>query len=174
MSIFRAYSLYRLVKTVCLLDLPGQFVECGVAAGGSLMLMGLVAKKYSKRARKIYGFDTFTGISDPTEEDAAQGVAADKTGWGGGTCAAPESFVQKHCDQLGLNEWVVLKSGLFEDTLPIENSAIGEIAFLHMDGDWYSSTKAILDNLFAQPSGCFCTNRRFWRMGWMCKSHSRI
>ena len=33
-SIFRAYSLYRLVKTVCLLDLPGQFVECGVAAGG--------------------------------------------------------------------------------------------------------------------------------------------
>ena len=32
-SIFRAYSLYRLVKAVCLLDLPGQFVECGVAAG---------------------------------------------------------------------------------------------------------------------------------------------
>lgn len=149
-SIFRAYSLYRLVKTVCLLDLPGQFVECGVAAGGSLMLTGLVAKKYSKRPRKIYGFDTFTGMPDPTEEDTAQGVAADETGWGVGTCAAPESFVQKHCDQLGLNEWVVLKPGLFEDSLPIENAAIGEIAFLHMDGDWYSSTKAILDHLFAQ------------------------
>ncbi len=47
----RLFSLFSLARQVCLLDLPGNFVECGVAAGGSSALLAHVIKRYSKRPR---------------------------------------------------------------------------------------------------------------------------
>jgi predicted O-methyltransferase YrrM len=38
--------------------------------------------------------------------------------------------------------------GDFRDTLPQMRDRVGAIALLHMDGDWYESTKAILHNLY--------------------------
>ncbi len=32
--------------------------------------------------------------------------------------------------------------------LPEKRDDVGRIAFLHMDGDWYESTRAIIDNLY--------------------------
>lgn len=40
--------------------------------------------------------------------------------------------------------------GLFQKTLPTAKQEIGPIALLHLDGDWYDSTRAILENLYAQ------------------------
>jgi hypothetical protein len=40
--------------------------------------------------------------------------------------------------------------GFFADTLPQTKDAIGPIVFLHMDGDWYESTRDILINLYDQ------------------------
>jgi O-methyltransferase len=37
---------------------------------------------------------------------------------------------------------------LFADTLPAHRTRVGQIAFLHLDGDWYHSTREILYNLF--------------------------
>ena len=42
--------------------------------------------------------------------------------------------------------------GLFQETLPITKDQIGKIGLLHLDGDWYDSTKAILENLFENAS----------------------
>lgn len=144
----RARSIYDLARRVCEEDIPGDFVECGVAAGGSTMMLALVVKSYSKRSRKVYAFDTFTGMPDPGDEDTAKGVPADETGWGTGTCAAPENFVRKNCERIGVGDIVVTIAGLFEDTLPEFYLRNRNIALLHMDGDWYSSTRAILTNLF--------------------------
>jgi glycosyltransferase involved in cell wall biosynthesis/ubiquinone/menaquinone biosynthesis C-methylase UbiE len=146
----RAKSLYTLALRICQENIPGNFVECGVAAGGSTMLLALVVQKHSKIPRKVFAFDTFTGMPDPGEADAANGVPADDTGWGTGTCAAPEEFVQAKCRQLGVGDLVETRKGLFDATLPKHRSEIGQVALLHMDADWYSSTMTILDNLFDQ------------------------
>ena len=144
----RLYSLYTLARSVCDRDLPGNFVECGVAAGGSSALLAFVIKRYSKQPRRLFSFDSFSGMPKPTELDSHQGVDAESTGWGTGTCAAPEASVREICGKLGVSELVVTVKGYFEETLPNLRDWTGMISLLHLDGDWYSSTKAILDNLY--------------------------
>lgn len=144
----RLYNLYLQARTVCENDLPGNFVECGVAAGGSSALLAYVIKKYSRQPRRLFSFDSFCGMPMPGEHDSHQGLAAESTGWGTGTCAAPEESLRKVCDSLGVFDLVTPVKGYFEETLPRMRDWVGMVALLHLDGDWYSSTKAILENLY--------------------------
>jgi hypothetical protein len=146
----RLHSLFQLAKHVCQEDVPGQFVECGVAAGGSSALLAAVIARYSRRPRRLFCFDTFAGMPAASDKDTHQGQFAENTGWGSGTCAATQASLREVCQKLGVAERVEPIQGLFADTLPIHRRRIGEIAFLHMDGDWYSSTRDILENLFDQ------------------------
>ena len=148
----RLYSLFNLTKKICQENIGGNFVECGVAAGGSTALMAAVIKRYSQQPRFIYSFDSFDGMPSPTEKDVSGGVDANSMGWGTGTCAAPEASVTQICQRLGVFDVVHLIKGYFEDTLPVNKEQLGSIAFLHMDGDWYSSTQAILTNLYDRIS----------------------
>jgi Macrocin-O-methyltransferase (TylF) len=151
----RLFSLFSLAKEVCQEDLPGNFVECGVAAGGSSALLAAVIARYSRRPRRLFSFDTFEGMPTPSTLDICNGQEADKTGWGTGTCAAPETSVREICGKLGVENLVQPVKGLFADTLPVSRDAIGPIAFLHMDSDWYESTRTILEHLYEQvvPGG---------------------
>lgn len=146
----RLRSLYDSAMRICAADLPGNFVECGVAAGGSSALVAAVIARHSKRPRKLFAFDSFSGMPTPGENDTHRGQHAEDTGWGTGTCAAPEDSVREACRKLGAEHILVTVKGFFEDTLPVERHNLGEIALLHLDGDWYSSTRAILDNLYDQ------------------------
>lgn len=151
----RLYSLYNLTKKICELDLPGNFVECGVAAGGSSALIAYVIKKYSNRTRLLYSFDTFEGMPEPTVNDTHRNIAANDTGWGIGTCSANENSLLEICGKMNVKDIVLPIRGFFKDTLPQKSKIIGDIAFLHMDGDWYDSTLDILNNLYEQviPQG---------------------
>jgi hypothetical protein len=62
----RLLSLFRSAKRLCDEDLPGNFVECGVAAGGSSALLTAVIAGHSKRPRKLFSFDTFEGMPEPS------------------------------------------------------------------------------------------------------------
>jgi tetratricopeptide (TPR) repeat protein len=146
----RLYSLFSLAKRVCVENIPGNFVECGVAGGGSTALMAAVIKRYTKQPRLLYAFDSFEGMPVPTEQDKCNGIPANATGWGTGTCAAPEASVREICSKLGVSNIVKTVKGYFEDTLPKMRDFVGIIAFLHMDSDWYESTKTILHNLYDQ------------------------
>ena len=146
----RLYSLFRLAKDVCVQDVPGNFVECGVAAGGSSALLAAVIDRYSQQPRRLFCFDTFEGMPAASALDTSYGKSADATGWSTGTCAAPESSLREACQKLGVEELAEPIKGLFADTLPRHRQRIGAIAFLHMDGDWYASTRDILENLFDQ------------------------
>lgn len=148
----RLYSLYRLGRYVCEQNIQGNFVECGVAAGGSSALLAWVIKKYSNHPRKLFAFDSFSGMPQPTADDSHQGIAAEATGWGTGTCSAPEESVREVCARLGVAHILVTVKGYFEETLPSMTGWVGMIALLHMDGDWYESTKCILHNLYGQIS----------------------
>jgi len=144
----RLFSLFSLAKRVCSEGIPGNFIECGVAAGGSTALLAAVIKRYSKHPRRLYAFDSFEGMPAPTQEDKHRGMGAEVTGWGTGTCAAPEDSVKEICAKLGVSDIVKPVKGYFESTLPIMRDKAGMIALLHMDGDWYESTKTILHHLY--------------------------
>ena len=150
LSRYRLYSLFRLSKYICEKDIPGNFVECGVARGGSSALLAYVIKKYSKRVRYLYAFDSFEGMPEPTCEDIHNNSTAEEIGWGTGTCAAPVESLINAASELNAADIVKPIKGFFKDTLPNSKKEVGGIALLHLDGDWYESTKTVLNNLFGQ------------------------
>lgn len=143
----RLHALYTHAREICCNGPAGNFVECGVAGGGSSGLLSYVIKKYDA-GRRLFACDSFSGMPPSTEFDIHNGQSAEDSGWGTGTCAAPESSVLNLCRDLGTSPIITTVKGYFEETLPVWKERFGPVAFLHMDGDWYSSTKAILENLY--------------------------
>jgi O-methyltransferase len=146
----RLFALYQGAKFVCQTGLAGNFVECGVAGGGSSALLAWVIKEFSREPRLLYSFDTFEGMPSPGGEDSHAGKSAQATGWGAGTCAAPVESLRRIARELDVLDVVRPVKGLFQKTLPTTKQEIGAIALLHLDGDWYDSTLAILENLYGQ------------------------
>src|SRR5689334_21950652 len=59
--------------------IPGAIVECGVWAGGSMMAMARTLLNVGDTERPLYMFDTFDGMSAPTDDDVdVRGDSADK------------------------------------------------------------------------------------------------
>lgn len=152
LSIERLDALLRGAKLVCETGLHGNFVECGVSAGGSSALLAWAIKNYSKEPRFIYCFDTFEGMPAPGVNDTHSGTPAQETIWGQGTCAAPLESLLTLAHELDVADVIRPAKGMFQEMLPVMKSEIGSIALLHLDGDWYDSTRAILENLYQQAS----------------------
>jgi glycosyltransferase involved in cell wall biosynthesis/tetratricopeptide (TPR) repeat protein len=145
----RLFSLYAIAKQICIDDIPGNFVECGTYRGGTAAMLASVVQRYSLRPRKVYAFDTFEGMPEPTEFDRHQGIPANNTDWGEGTLKAPiDEYLAVVCKALNVEDLVVAIPGLFANTLPENKAKIGAIALLHADGDWYESTMDIFNNLY--------------------------
>jgi O-methyltransferase len=148
----RLFALYQGAKSVCQSCLSGNFVECGVAGGGSSALLAWVIKKFSSEPRVLFSCDTFEGMPWPGAQDSHGGKSAQATGWGAGTCAAPVESLLEIARELDVVDVIRPVKGLFQETLPITKQEIGAIALLHLDGDWYDSTRAILENLYDQTN----------------------
>lgn len=144
----RLFSLYHLAKHICEKDVPGDFIECGVAAGGSSALLAAVIKKYSKQPRVCWSCDTFEGMPDPDIFDTHTGIKANETGWGAGTCAAPVESLKKVAAEVGVSDIIRPVKGLFHETLPKLRESLAAVAFLHADGDWHKSTMDIFIHLY--------------------------
>lgn len=152
LSVERLEALLNGAKRVCCDNIRGNFVECGVAAGGSSALLAWAIKKYSKCPRLVYCFDTFEGMPQPGALDTHAHTPAHDTGWGEGTCAAPLESLMSAAAALGVSDLIRPVKGLFQDTLPATKDEIGPVALLHLDGDWHDSTCAILENLYDQTA----------------------
>ena len=135
----------------------GSFVECGVAQGGCAALIAQVAAAEGA-GRQCWFFDSFEGLPDPTERDYQDG----KTGHHirplpKGSCLGTiEQVSELLFDQFGLRRTDIhLVKGWFQDTLPVTRKAVGPIALLRIDGDWYDSTMCVLEHLYEQvtPGG---------------------
>lgn len=138
----RLRGLYDAVMTAVEIDIPGDIVECGTAFGGSAALMGLTLQE-ARVDRRLWVCDTFEGLPAPTEEDPSE--AQQYTGQFKGELAE----VKQMFKQLGIKHCQFVK-GLFQDTLPCLQ--VKKIAVLHLDGDWYASTKCGLENLYDKVS----------------------
>ena len=68
-SVERLYALFNSVRYVVQAGLPGAFAECGVWKGGSVMMMAYALQIMGNIDRDIYLFDTFEGVTPPTDDD---------------------------------------------------------------------------------------------------------
>ncbi len=141
----RLRGLYHGVRDVMKNEIPGDLVECGTALGGSAALMALTLRQLGV-SRPLWLFDTFEGLPAPTPADPDFEVANLFVG----SCRGTLEEVQDLFTQLQIRDQVHFVKGLFQETLP--TVAVPQIALLHIDGDWYESVKACLDNLYDKVS----------------------
>jgi hypothetical protein len=144
-SYARLRGLHRAVRYALAHDVAGDVVECGVARGGSLAMLGLTLRQL-RAERTLWGFDTFEGLPAPTAEDPDYATAKQYTG----TCRGELSEVERLLTRFDLLDRCKLVKGLFQDTVP--GCGISAIAVLHLDGDWYESLKVCLEHLYDRVS----------------------
>jgi O-methyltransferase len=151
----RLYGLICAVRYLSANKIPGSFVECGVWRGGSMMAAALTLMELRDQNRDVYLFDTFEGMSAPTEKDkVASGESAEailaKTERREGPgiwCIAGLDDVQQNLFTTSYpREKLHFVKGKVEDTLP--SRAPQEIALLRLDTDWYESTRHELETLY--------------------------
>jgi hypothetical protein len=136
--------------------IEGSVVECGVWRGGSMMAIARTLLEAGDTSRDLYLYDTFAGMSEPTDRDAdvrgrtaAQGMHRfgrndeGNSNW----CNASLQDVTRNLQRVGYPESRChFVEGPVESTIP--GSLPGPIALLRLDTDWYESTRHELEHLF--------------------------
>lgn len=154
----RFAALYELFKLV--LPVKGSIVECGVFRGFSLMTFAQLsaALEPNNLTRRIYGFDTFDGFPEVSDEDRP-----DRTGAAKGDLAA-DSYEELGrlidiYDQdrfLGHIPKVKLVKGDVTQTIPsfIDENQHLVVSLLFLDMDLYEPTLAALKHFVPRmPKG---------------------
>ncbi len=158
-TVERLYALYTAVNYIVSARIPGAFVECGVWRGGSSMMSALRLNALGETNRILYLYDTYAGMSEPTEADVNVAgqlashrwrtqFAGDKNLWD----YAPLDDVQKNMQSTGYPEVQIkfikgeVESTLQPATLP------DRIALLRLDTDWYKSTYHEMVHLYPRLS----------------------
>jgi O-methyltransferase len=143
---------------------PGAFAECGVWRGGSVLTMILVLQGLGVDDRDIHLFDTFEGMTAPTEEDTSPLDPPALETWAeaqeSGERAWSELFSHEVFDEAAVRELLVstgypserlhFARGPVEQTLP--EAAPERLALLRLDTDWYESTRHELEHLWPRLS----------------------
>jgi hypothetical protein len=143
---------------------PGALVECGVWRGGSVLAMIRCLQREGVDDRDIYLFDTFEGMTRPTELDTSRydppaletWTASERdetTPWQGFFNSDVFNIDTVRSLILGTGypeQHVHFVQGRVEDTLP--EAAPASIALLRLDTDWYESTWHELSHLYGRVS----------------------
>ncbi len=143
---------------------PGAFVECGVWRGGSVLAMILKLQELGAADRGVYLYDTFEGMTKPSERDTspydppAIQTWLEQTGEGQRPWAhlfRPDYFNEDLVRDLLLSTdypapHLHFIRGPVEQTLPA--SAPPQLALLRLDTDWYESTMHELVHLYPRLS----------------------
>jgi O-methyltransferase len=154
----RVSALCRAVEYVVRSGIVGDIVECGVWKGGSMMAAALRLQQLSATDRRIYLFDTFEGMTAPTEHDAdlrtsASEWMASETKKTGSSKVLFQSLetVRGNMETTGYpRDKIVYVKGPVEQTLPA--NAPEKISILRLDTDFYESTRHELETLYPRLS----------------------
>jgi O-methyltransferase len=165
----RACLLYELTQHLIRSGVPGAFVECGAWKGGGAGLMALAARANGgEPGRDLYLCDAFDDIGEPDwrvdgeravreagGRERAEGRLAPITGiyaarGGPGTIEECRALIETRIGWPAAR--LHFRKGWFQETMAPLGAEIGPIALLHIDGDWYASTRACLEGLFERVS----------------------
>ena len=159
-------SLYNLIEAVRYIELnkiEGDFVECGVWRGGSIIAVLKTLESVYSFEREIYLYDTFEGMTKP--------INVDKSFLGSSAIdVLHKSRIGRRTQhQAGVIAYSTLsdvRTGIEETNYPsskihyivgdvietLKSSSHKKIALLRLDTDWYESTKAELEHLWDSVS----------------------
>jgi hypothetical protein len=138
-------TIYDLAKLISKENIAGSFVECGCCNGGA----GAMSTVFLKE-REYWLFDCFEGLPQPTKEDVKYDNTVAQTLWKKAWDKGDIVNVQElYFSRLHLSPSTIhIVQGLFQKTIPLCKKKIGPICFLHLDGDWYASTKVCIETLY--------------------------
>lgn len=151
----RMYALWSAVRYVIAAGVPGDFVECGVWRGGSMMLIALTLEQLGVRDRRLHLLDTFEGMPEPAAVDRPLAARLDTVrAWTRGRRRSHNEWLYAPLDEVRRNmartgfpdDQVEYVKGMVEETLPA--AAPTSIALLRLDTDFYSSTLHELETLY--------------------------
>jgi len=147
----RIYSLIQAVKFIVRNKIPGDIVECGVWMGGSMLTIAKTLIELGEDDRNLYLYDTFDGMTVPTENDIAFNNQSASDMYvkekGSQWCSAPLEKVKEVMYSSGYShEKIHFIRGKVEETLP--DFMPNHISLLRLDTDWYESTYHELLYLF--------------------------
>ncbi|MCW2240995.1 TylF/MycF family methyltransferase [Azospirillum canadense] len=135
----RRYALKELAKLTD--GVPGAFAECGVHAGASAIHLAHFIRERGQ-PRDLHLFDSFQGLSPPTQEDGAC--------WREGDLAVGIEVVQRNLTGFS---GVHLHAGWIPERFP--EVADRQFAFVHIDVDLYEPTWQSLEFFYPRlaPGG---------------------
>jgi len=147
----RIASLCNAVRYLVKNKIEGDIVECGVWRGGSTMAAIDTLIKVGDTAREIYLYDTFEGMSEPSELDkesfTGTSAAAILEKYPAFKCVSTLEDVQNNVGNLKYPaELIHYVKGKVEETIP--NTIPAKIALLRLDTDWFESTAHELEHLY--------------------------
>lgn len=156
------YGLYKAADYVSAAGIPGDLVECGVWKGGSSMLMAHMLVQRQDTDRRLYLYDTFAGMSQPTGRDKTIGCDTPamkewmnkRKGTHNEWAFAPLDEVRRNMESTGFPQGNIrYVEGTVEETIP--RIVPDRIALLRLDTDWFESTHHELKHLFplVSPGG---------------------
>jgi hypothetical protein len=146
-------------------EIPGAFAECGVWRGGSVLAMLLTLQELGVEDRDVHLYDTFEGMTEPTEHDTspvdppalddwnAARERGDERPWS--ELFGSDKFGEEQVRETVLStgypaERIHIVRGPVEDTIPAH--APERLALLRLDTDWYESTRHELEHLYPRLS----------------------
>lgn len=151
----RVHALIQAVKYIVINKIDGDIVECGVWKGGSASAIALTLKNLGDETRELYLYDTFSGMTSPTDVDVSiygetalkqfskTQISKDASNW----CSSPLEEVRENVIGTGYpKDKLHFIKGKVEDTIP--KYIPKKIALLRLDTDWYESTKHEMTHLF--------------------------
>jgi hypothetical protein len=141
----RMFSLNQAVQYIEANNIEGDIVECGVWKGGSSMMAALSLKL---KNRKLFLYDTFEGMNEPSENDKNMiGEDAAETWDNRDKCDADIFEVKKNMAFTNYPEDNIRYiKGMVEETIPANLPE--KISILRLDTDWYESTLHELEHLY--------------------------
>ena len=150
--LIRRWTLIKSLHYINKKKVIGDIVECGIWRGGNLFLAKKIQDKYYKEIkRKLYGFDTFEGMAEPSTHDGIkinkiyQNFKNKNEPWAKASLDDVKNFSKKLFSDI--DEFNFVK-GKVEDTLKDKKNLPNKISLLRLDTDLYESTKIELNILY--------------------------
>jgi O-methyltransferase len=146
-TIEASYSIYKSIEYLLHNNVQGDFVECGVWRGGSCMFIAFTLLHFGEKNKKIYLYDTFSGMTEPQNIDVdfmghsakellSQAKKIQKFDI---TACADIEDVRSNLYSTGYpEENIIFVQGKVEETIP--QTIPEKICLLRLDTDWYQST----------------------------------
>ena len=155
-SEIRLWSMVQSLDWIINKKIDGEIVETGCWKGGNLFLCDLYLKSKGINNKKIYGYDTFSGMPLPEKNDFkwqrsfnetlerwSMNNQKNKNNW----AIVNKKNVLDNIKKIKAEESIKLIEGKVEDSLLIKNNLPKKIAMLRIDTNFYKSTKFALEVL---------------------------